>query len=96
MIFALKNLRLWGYIDSTIIKSAPLEAKKKRVTISAKATKKTQNKIDLWIKDNARALRKMGRMCNKTVQLGFNAIWLSLKVWSKLKTKYLSKKWSMK
>lgn len=74
MIFALKNLRFWGYVDSIIIKLAPLKAKKKGVTVFTKATKKTQDKIDLWIKDNACALEKMSWMCNKIVQLGFDAI----------------------
>lgn len=38
--------------------------------------KETQNKIDLQIKDDAHALGKMDWMCNKTVQLGFDATWL--------------------
>ena len=38
----------------------------------------------------------MGRMCNKIIQLGFDATWLSLEAWSELKTKYLSKRWSIK
>ena len=35
-------------------------------------------------------------MCNKTVQLGFNATWLSSEAWSELKTKYSSKGWPTK
>ena len=38
MIFALKDSGLWGYVDGTIIKPAPLEAKEKGVTVSAEAT----------------------------------------------------------
>lgn len=64
MIFALKNLELWGYIDRTIMKSAPLSAKEKTI---AKVKQKTQDKINLWTKDDAHALRKIGQMCNKTV-----------------------------
>ncbi len=47
------------------------------MTISAEAKQETQNKIDLWTKDNTRGLGKVGRMCNKTIQLGFDATWLS-------------------
>lgn len=32
MIFALKELRLWRYIDGTIVNLAPLSAKKKTIT----------------------------------------------------------------
>ena len=96
MIFALKDSGLWGYVDGTIIKPAPLEAKEKGETVTAEAKQETQDKIDLWTKDDARALGKMGRMCNKTVQLGFDATWLSSKAWSELKTKYSSKGWSTK
>ena len=81
MIFALKDSGLWGYVDGTITRPPPLatEVKESTVTISAEARQETQDKIDLWIKDDARALGKMGRMCNKTVQLGFDATWLSSK-----------------
>ena len=67
MIFALKNSGLWGYVDGTIIKPAPLEAKKKRQTVTAEAKQETQEKINLWTKDDTRALRKMGRIYDKTV-----------------------------
>ena len=96
MIFALKNSRLWGYVDGTIIRSAPLEVKEKGVTVFAKATKETQDKLDLWTKDDVCALGKMGRICNKTVQLGFDATWLSSEAWSELKTKHLLKGWLTK
>ena len=95
MVFALKDSGLWGYVDGTIIRPAPPEAKTGE-TISAEVEKETQDKIDLWTKDDARALGKMGRMCNKTVQLGFDSTWLSSKAWSELKTKYSSKGWSTK
>ena len=93
MIFALKGSGLWGYVDGTIVKPAPLSAKEET---TAEAKQETQDKIDLWTKDDARALGKMGRMCNKTVQLGFDATWLSSEAWSELKTKYSSKGWSTK
>ena len=93
MIFALKNSGLWKYIDGTIVKSAPLLVKEE---ITAEAKQKTQNKIDLWTKDDVRTLGKMVQMCNKIVQLGFGATWLSLEAWSELKTKYSSKRWSTK
>lgn len=64
MIFALKNLELWGYVDRTIMKSAPLLAKEKTI---AKVKQETQNKIKLWTKDDAHTLRKIGQMYNKTV-----------------------------
>ncbi len=35
-------------------------------------------------------------MCNKMVQLGFDAAWLSSEAWSELKTNELSKGWSTK
>lgn len=41
IIFALKDSRLWRYVDGTIIKLAPLKAKEKGVTVSAKTTKET-------------------------------------------------------
>ena len=88
MIFALKDLGLWGYIDGTIVKPAPLSAKEETI---AETKQETQDKIVLWTKDNAHALGKMSQMCNKTVQLWFNVTWLSLEAWSKLKTKYSSK-----
>lgn len=47
MIFALKDSRLWEYVDNTIIKQELLKGKEKRVTVFRKATKKTQDKIDL-------------------------------------------------
>ena len=98
MIFALKDSGLWEYVDGTIIRPVSLAAIEKgaTVTISAEAKQETQDKIDLWTKDNARALGKMGRMCNKTVQLGFDATWLSSEAWSELKTKDSSKGWSTK
>ncbi len=98
MIFALKDSGFWGYVDGTITRPPPLatEVKESTVTISAGARQKTQDKIDLWIKDDARALGKIGRMCNKTIWLGFDATWLSSEAWSKLKTKYSSKGWSTK
>lgn len=68
MIFALKDLGLLGYIDGIIIRPASLGVKEKGETVSAEATKETQDKIDFWAKANARVLRKMSRMCNKTVQ----------------------------
>ena len=79
MIFALKNSRLLGYVNSTITRPPLLatEEKESKVTISAEARQETQDKIDLWIKDDLRALRNIGRMCNKTIQLGFDATWLS-------------------
>ena len=95
-IFALKDSGLLGYIDSTIIKPAPLEAKGKGEMVRAEAKQETQDKIAFWTKGDARALGKMGRMCNKIVQLGFDATWLSSKAWSELKTKYLSKGLSTK
>ena len=66
------------------------------VTVSAEAKQEIQDKIDLWTKDDARALGKMSRMCNETVQFGFDATWLSLEAWSELKSKYSSKGWSTK
>ena len=98
MIFALKDSGLWGYVDGTIIRPVSLAALEKgaTVTISAEAKQETQDKIELLTKDDARALGKMGRMCNKTVQLGFDATWLSSEAWSELKTKYSSKGWSTK
>ena len=93
--FRLEGLGTLGYVDGTIIRPAPLEAKKGE-TVSAEVEKETQDKIDLWTKNDARALGKMGRMCSKTVQLGFDATWLSSKAWSELKTKYSSKGWSTK
>lgn len=47
IIFALKDLGLWRYVNSIIIKLAPLKTKKKKITVSIKASKKTQDKIDL-------------------------------------------------
>ena len=98
MIFALTDTGLWQYVDGTITRPPPLatEGKESTVTISAEAKQGTQDKIELWIKDDSRALKKMGRMCNKTVQLGFDATWLSSEAWSELKTKYSSKGWSTK
>lgn len=43
MIFTLKDLGLWGYVDSTIVKPVFLSAKKKT---TAEAKQKTENKID--------------------------------------------------
>ena len=96
MIFASKDSGLWRYVNGTIIKPAPLEAKEKGERVTAEAKQKTQDKIDLWTKDDSRALGKMGWICNKTVQLGFDTTWLLSKAWSELKTKYLSKGWSTK
>ncbi len=76
MIFALKDSGLWGYVDGIIIRLAPLEAKEKGVSVFAVDTKKSQDKVELLTKDDARALGKIGRMCNKTVQLGVDANWL--------------------
>ena len=61
MIFALKDSGLCRYVDGTIIRPVSLAALKKgaTVTISAEAKQETQDKIDLWTKDNARALGKM-------------------------------------
>ena len=72
MIFALKDSGLWRYVDGTIIRLAPLVAKGGE-TICAEVQKETQDKLDLWIKDDVCALGKIGRICNKTVQLGFDA-----------------------
>ena len=98
MIFALKNLGLWGYIDDTIMKLVFLASIEKGVTVTIfpEAKQKTQDKINLLTKDNARALGKIGRMCNKIVQLRFDATWLSMEAWTELKTKYLSKRLSTK
>ncbi len=95
MIFTLKDSGLWGYVDGTVTRPPPLaiEGKKSTVTISAEARQGTQDKMDLWIKNDANALGKIGRMCNKTVQLGFDATWLSSEAWSELKTKNSSKGW---
>ena len=38
------------------------------MTISAEAKQDMQDKIDLWTKDDARALGKMGQMCNKVIR----------------------------
>lgn len=56
MIFALKDLGLWRYVNGTIMKPAPLLVKEKT---TAKAKQKTQNKIDFWTKENTYALRKI-------------------------------------
>ena len=93
MIFALKDSRLWRYVDGTILKPAPLSAKEET---TAETKQETQDKINFWTKDDAHALEKLGRICNKTVQLGFDATWLSSKAWSDLKTKYSSKGWLTK
>ena len=79
MIFALKYLGLWGYIDDSIFRLVFLVAIKKEVTVTifTKAKQEAQDKIDLQTKDNAHVLRKMGWMYNKTVQLWFNVIQLS-------------------
>ena len=60
--------------------------------ISTGAKQETLDKIDLETKDDAHAFGKLGRMCNKIVQLGFDIILLLLEAWSELKTKYLSKR----
>lgn len=48
-----------------------------KTTIEAK--QETQDKINLWIKDNIYALGKIGWIYNKIIQLEFDATWLSLK-----------------
>ena len=70
MIFALKDSGLWGYVDGTILRPVSLAAEEKEptVTISAEAKQDMQDKIDLWTKDDARALGKMGQMCNKVIR----------------------------
>ena len=44
MIFALKDSGFWEYVDSTIVKPAPLLAKEETTT---EAKQETQDKIDL-------------------------------------------------
>ena len=46
MIFAMKDSGLWGYVDGTIIRPAPLVAKEGE-TVSAEVPKETQDKLDL-------------------------------------------------
>ena len=64
MIFTLKDLELWEYVDGIIVKPTPLLAKEET---TAEAKQKTQDKIDLWTKNNVRTLKKIGQMCNKTI-----------------------------
>ena len=64
MIFALKNLGLWRYVNDTMIKPVPLLAKEET---TAEAKQEIQDKINLWTKNDARALGKMGWMYNKIV-----------------------------
>lgn len=40
--------------------------------IFPQAKQKTYDKLNLGIKNDIYALKKMGQMCNKTVQLGFD------------------------
>lgn len=92
MIFALKDSGLWGYVDETITRPLPLALGGTESTVTAEAVQEAQDKIDVLVKDDVRALSKMGRMCNKTVLLGFDMTWLLSEAWSELKTKYSLKR----
>lgn len=70
MIFALNDSGLWGYVDGHHYQTGASRYQYLRWT------KKTQDKVELLTKDDARALGKIGRICNKTVQLGVDANWL--------------------
>lgn len=52
--------------------SLAAQEKEANLMISAEVKREIQDKIDLWMKNNAHALGKMGQIYNKTVQLGFD------------------------
>lgn len=60
MIQALKNPGLWGYINGSITTLLLLALRRKELTIITKVIQETQDKIDVWVKNNGYALGKMG------------------------------------
>lgn len=62
----MKNLGLWGYIDSTITSLVSLSLRENESTVALKPLKETQDMIDFKVKENVHILDKLGQIYNKT------------------------------